>query len=146
MCTYNGEAYLLAQLQSIAAQTSPPDELVICDDGSTDATVDIAQAFAAGVPFPVRLYTNERTVGSTKNFEKAIGLCTGDVIALADQDDVWRPEKLARIAAALAAAPDVGLVFSDADVVDAASRSLGLRLWDLFGGTRAQKELTWRER
>src|SRR6185369_1297730 len=82
----------------------------------------------------------------TKNFEKAIGLCAGDIIALADQDDIWRPEKLARIVEALAAAPDVGLVFSDADVVDGLSRPVGLRLWDLFGGTRARKDLARPER
>jgi glycosyltransferase involved in cell wall biosynthesis len=146
MCTYNGAPYLSEQLQSIAAQTRPPDELVVCDDGSTDATRRILEAFAADVSIPVRLYVNERTLGSTRNFERAIGLCAGEIIALADQDDVWRPEKLARAAAILGAFPEVGLVFSDAALVDAAARPLGRRLWEVVGGTRAARQLRRRDR
>jgi len=145
MCVYNGAAYLPEQLRSIEAQTRAPDELIVCDDGSTDATVEIVEAFAARAPFPLRLRVNQRNLGSTGNFERAIGLCTGDVIALADQDDVWRPPKLERLAAALAASPDVALVFSDAELVDAESRPLGRRLWDVFGGPRARRQLRSRE-
>lgn len=141
MCTYNGAAYLPAQLQSIAAQTRPPDELVVCDDCSTDASAQIVAAFAAGSPFPVRLYINERNLGSTANFEQAIGLCAGDIIALADQDDVWLGEKLARLEAVLAGSPDVGLVFSDAELVDAALQPLGRRLWATVGGDEARRKL-----
>jgi len=104
LCTYNGAAYLGEQLDSIVAQSRPPDELVVCDDGSTDGTVGLLQAFVPEAPFPVRLYRNERNRGFAKNFERAISLCTGDFIALSDQDDVWKPEKLARLATALAKA------------------------------------------
>ncbi|HEY2971172.1 MAG TPA: glycosyltransferase, partial [Pyrinomonadaceae bacterium] len=97
MCTYNGAPYLREQLNSIAAQTRPPDELVVCDDVSADLTCEIVTSFAASVHFPVRLYVNEQNLGSTKNFERAIGLCEGDIIARSDQDDVWLPEKLRRI-------------------------------------------------
>jgi glycosyltransferase involved in cell wall biosynthesis len=146
MCTYNGARYVRAQLESIAAQTRPPDELVVCDDRSTDATRGIVEAFAASASIPLRLYVNERNLGSTGNFERAIGLCAGEVIALADQDDVWRPEKLARMAAVLHATPEVGLVFSDAELVDAVLRPLGRRLWDVVGGARAVRQLGRRER
>ena len=71
MCTYNGGRFLEEQLLSIAGQTRLPFELVVCDDHSTDATCKIVQAFAASAPFPVRLYVNERNLGSTKNFEHA---------------------------------------------------------------------------
>src|SRR5215207_2518174 len=94
LCTYNGEQYLQQQLDSFVAQSRPPDELVVCDDRSTDRTVPIVEDFAKRAPFRVELVINETNLGSTRNFEKAIGLCTGDIIFLADQDDVWLPEKL----------------------------------------------------
>jgi hypothetical protein len=129
LCTYNGEAYLAQQLDSIARQTRPPDELVICDDCSTDGTSAMLESFAAAAPFPVRLRRNPRNTGSTPNFEQAIGLCSGEIIALADQDDVWLPHKLALIEAAFARHSQAGLVFSDADVVDDRLHSLGYTLW-----------------
>src|ERR687885_1327551 len=95
MCTYNGAAFLREQLQSLAAQARTPDELVVCDDASADATVRVVREFAAAAPFPVRLTVNERNLGSTKNFERAISLCAGDLVALSDQDDLWLPAKLA---------------------------------------------------
>jgi len=80
LCTYNGEKFLAEQLKSIAGQTRLPDELVICDDCSQDATVDIVRGFAKVAPFSVRLLTNKTNAGSTKNFERAISLCEGDII------------------------------------------------------------------
>src|SRR5882762_9087557 len=94
MCTYNGARYLREQLDSIAAQTRPPSELIVCDDNSLDETREIVAGFAASAPFPVRLGVNEQNLGSIRNFERAIKLCEGDLIALSDQDDVWLPEKL----------------------------------------------------
>jgi glycosyltransferase involved in cell wall biosynthesis len=133
LCTYNGAAYLGAQLASVAAQSRCPDELVVGDDGSRDATVEIVRAFAATAPFPVRLEVNARNVGSTTNFEAVVGRCAGDVIALADQDDVWHPRKLERLEAALAGAPAAGAAFSDARLVDGALRPLGRTLWEEIG-------------
>lgn len=130
MCTYNGERHVGEQLESIAAQSRLPDELVLHDDGSTDGTLPIVHAFAARAGFPVRIATNPTRLGSTANFGRAIAVSAGDVIALADQDDVWRPDKLARIEAAFDAAPGAGCVFSDADVVGERLEPLGYRLWD----------------
>ena len=135
LCTYNGARHLPEQLESLAAQTCPPAEVVVCDDRSTDGTADIVRDFAARAPFPVRLTVNPRNLGSTRNFEEAIRRCRGEVIALCDQDDVWLPHKLARMAEVFAARPRVGLVFSDAAVVDEALRSVGHGLWDSFGFT-----------
>ena len=81
MCTYNGAEFLPAQLESIFAQTRTADEIVVCDDGSTDETRSL-------IPQNVILHENEKKLGTAKNFERAIGLCTGDVIVLSDQDDV----------------------------------------------------------
>jgi glycosyltransferase involved in cell wall biosynthesis len=137
LCTFNGAGHLRDQVASIRRQSRPPDELVACDDGSVDGTKEILKAFASTSRFPVRISINERTLGSTKNFEKAIALCRGDVIALSDQDDVWHLEKLREMEAAFAARPAVGAVFSDAEVVGDTLRPLGYRLWKSvgFGGT-----------
>ena len=97
MTTYNGAAYLPEQLDSILARSRPPDELVVCDDGSTEETLIILNDYAARAPFTMTVVINEQRLGSTKNFEKAIGLCTGDIIFLSGQDDVWRPHTVATI-------------------------------------------------
>lgn len=133
MCTYNGSQYLKSQLDSISAQTRPPDELVICDDASTDDTLCIIEKFAASVSFPVRVEVNSSTLGSTKNFEKVISLCNDGLIALADQDDVWLPRKLEILESEFRSQPNVGLIFSDADVVDEDLRPLDVRLWTAMG-------------
>ncbi|MGI8996089.1 MAG: glycosyltransferase family 2 protein [Pyrinomonadaceae bacterium] len=129
MCTYNGARYLQEQLASLAAQTRLPDELVVCDDCSSDGTVVILEEFKAQAPFPVRLYLNEQNLRVLRNFAKAISLCEGDVIALCDQDDVWLPEKLSRFEAEFARAPEVGLVFSDLEVVGEELQPLGFTSW-----------------
>lgn len=130
LCTYDGERFLEPQLKSLLAQVRLPDELVACDDGSSDGTVSILEAFARRAPFPVRIERNEVRLRSTRNFEKAIGLCTGDLIATCDQDDVWLPEKLALCEAAFLRDPHLGLVFTDAEIVDDSLRPRGFRLWD----------------
>ncbi|WP_158264959.1 glycosyltransferase family 2 protein [Blastopirellula marina] len=133
LCTYNGGRFLADQLQSIARQTIAPDEVVICDDGSTDDTAEIVAAFAGQAPFGVRWERNASNLGSTKNFENAISLCEGDLIFLADQDDVWRDDKLARFAAAFRQYPEAALAFSNAAIVDEELRPLGYQLWDAVG-------------
>jgi hypothetical protein len=145
LCTYNGAAHLPDQLASIAAQGRLPDELVVRDDASTDDTPAAIQAFAARAPFPVRFERNAARLGSTRNFDGAIAACTGDLIALSDQDDVWRPHKLSTIERRFAENPGVGLVFSDADLVDAASNPLGARLWARVGFD-SRRQHVWRTR
>jgi glycosyltransferase involved in cell wall biosynthesis len=130
MCTYNGSRFLGEQLKSIEEQTMLPCELIICDDGSSDSTSEIVRTFAQAAPFPVRFIPNERTLGSTSNFAKAVCLCGGDAIALCDQDDVWRSDKLERLAEVLDSEPDVGGVFSDATLVDENSQTLPQSMWE----------------
>jgi rhamnosyltransferase len=96
LCTYNGAAFLAGQLESFRNQSRLPDELVVCDDCSTDATLAILESFSAERLFPVSIYRNPTTLGVRGNFVKVISLCSGDFIALSDQDDVWLPHKLAR--------------------------------------------------
>jgi hypothetical protein len=94
MATYNGAKHIREQLDSIARQTLLPFELVITDDGSTDATLQIAEEFARNAPFTVRIFRNEKRLGYADNFLKAASICEGELIAFCDQDDVWLEEKL----------------------------------------------------
>ena len=130
--TYNGAVYLKEQLESIAAQTRIPDELVISDDQSTDHTLRLIEEFAATAGFPVRLSVNESNLGTAKNFEKAISLCCGDVILLSDQDDVWHSDKLQSVERIFKAKPQLSLVFSNAELVDETLRLFDETLFDLL--------------
>ena len=132
MCTFNGAAHLERQLRSLLAQNRLPDEVVIHDDGSTDATNSILDRFAASAPFPVRFRIQPQRLGASANFASAIAAADGQIIACCDQDDVWYPEKLQRTAE-IFEKESADLVFSDADLVDADLRPLGRRLWETIG-------------
>jgi hypothetical protein len=124
MATLNGVDYLGDQLDSIARQTRRPDELVICDDGSTDGTIDLIKNFARSAPFSVRLFENSARLGYRKNFIQAASLCQGELISFCDQDDVWQRSRLNRMAAAFDN-PDVLLAFHNATVVDGRRAPIG---------------------
>jgi glycosyltransferase involved in cell wall biosynthesis len=132
LCTYNGARFLPEQLESLLSQTRPPEEVVVCDDCSRDRTAELLESFAAKAPFPVRLHYNPRNLGSTRNFQQVIALCQGEVIALCDQDDIWHPQKLERTHTLLNNKPEVGLVFTDAEVVDENAAPLGYTLWQIL--------------
>jgi glycosyltransferase involved in cell wall biosynthesis len=102
LATFNGERFLAEQLDSMARQRVPPHELVVSDDGSTDGTIAIAEAFARRSPFPVDLEVNDQQLGFADNFLKAAARCCGDAVAFCDQDDVWLPDRIGRAAQALA--------------------------------------------
>lgn len=93
MCTYNGAKYLKPQLDSILRQTYANLELVVFDDCSTDETWSILEEYAQR-DHRIRIFYNDRNVGFVKNFENAIAECRGELIALADQDDVWLEQKI----------------------------------------------------
>lgn len=114
LCTYNGERYLSQQLDSILAQTRAPRQILILDDCSRDLTVAIAQEYASK-DSRIRLIQNGTNLGFIRNFEKGIALCETDYIALSDQDDVWLPEKLERLATELDAHPEAGIAFCNAE-------------------------------
>ncbi len=135
LCTYNGASYLAEQLRSLAAQTLPPAELVVSDDGSTDGTAAVVEDFARTAPFPVRFVRQPVNLGVSQNFSTALALCQGDMAALCDQDDVWLPDKLAAGAEYLAAHPERWAVFSDATVVDQSLHPLPVAssLWQEIG-------------
>lgn len=93
MTTYNGEKYLSEQINSILRQTIKEFELIICDDCSKDNTRQILKEYSKN-DNRIKIFFNEQNLGYVKNFEKAVSLCSGDYIALADQDDVWTERHL----------------------------------------------------
>lgn len=129
MCTYNGSNYLGEQLASVMSQSRLPDEVVVCDDKSTDGTRKLLEDFARNSPFVVRVFNNENRLGSTKNFEKAIALCSGDVIVLSDQDDIWMSNRLQRTEDLFLSDPSIGMIFGDAEIINQDSSPTGKRLW-----------------
>lgn len=126
LCTFNGERFLQEQLDSLAAQTRLPDEVVVGDDGSADRTLEILEAWAKTVPFPVKIQKNEHSLGPAKNFEAAVLRCSGDIIFLCDQDDVWVPEKIQKMAAVFEKDPETGLVFCYAATIGGNGEPLGI--------------------
>lgn len=139
LATFNGERFLEEQLDSLARQSELPAELVVCDDGSTDATVDIVGSFARASAFPVHVHVNEKRLGVGDNFLSAAARCTGDAIAFCDQDDVWESNKLSRCADALGDR-GVVLVVHKCRVVDESLHPTGA-LFPRFTRTRRSPPL-----
>jgi len=129
MCTCDGEMYLPEQLASFICQTRLPDELVICDDGSTDRTKDIIEDFARTAPFAVRIFHNASVLGVTENFEKAVRLCEGDLLFFSDQDDAWLPSRLETVEGIMRSNPDVGAALCDSMIVDEHMQPIGRTIW-----------------
>lgn len=121
LCTYNGEAFLPAQLDSLLAQDGVELEVVAVDDCSTDGSWSVLQDYARREP-RLRVFRNDVNLGFVANFERALGLCRGQYVAPSDQDDVWRPEKLATLIAAIGSR---SAAYCNAALVDAQGRPLG---------------------
>lgn len=111
MATYNGARHVRAQLQSILPQLSGDDELIVSDDGSTDATREVVH----GIGDARIVLTEGPRAGVVRNFEHALKRARGDVIFLCDQDDIWLPRKVQRVMQAL---DEADLVVTDCRVVD----------------------------
>lgn len=114
LATYNGEDFVVRQLQSVLKQLNDSDQVVVVDDCSKDQTVSlIKETFGDRV----EVYVNASNSGPVKSFEKAISLAKGDIVFLCDQDDVWEEEKVERVVNAFHN-QDADLVLHDAYVVD----------------------------
>jgi len=138
LCAYNGARFLQEQLCSIENQSLKVDEIVICDDGSTDGTSHIVNSFSGEHPRLIRYYRNEKTLGYAQNFGRAISLCSGDIIFLSDQDDFWLPTKVEKTVAVLAQDDNCGVVAARAIVTDQNLNPTGMTLSllkkDILGG------------
>ena len=132
--TYNGAAFIKKQLDSILSQSQKLDEIIICDDGSTDGTIEIIKSYQNQYPETIHLYQNTVQLGSTKNMEKCLGYTQGDIVFLADQDDIWLPHKVASICAFFETHPNTDAVFSNAVLInDSDIVTPGTTLWDIIG-------------
>ncbi len=149
LATFNGDRFLPAQLASIAAQVEVDWQLLWRDDGSTDSTVAVLEAFAARHPGRVqRLDTGPRQLGIGGSFQQLLAAASGlQPVAFCDQDDVWLPDKLARALAALGSSPDrPALYCARQRLVDAQLQPLtlspGLRRRPGFGNALVQNIAT----
>jgi len=142
MATFNGGQFIQEQLNSLAKQKKFPDELVVCDDGSTDETLDILTNFSKKSPFVVRIYKNEKRLGHHKNFLKAASLCEGDWIAYCDQDDFWLNKKIETIASIINEFPDSNLVVHVARIVDEELNFVGQKFWPRIKRLTVREPLT----
>ena len=126
ICTYNGARFLREQLNSILNQKLPVNEIVLCDDISTDRTlhiVDECRKSELGKQISWIVKVNETRLGVRDNFAKAMGLCSGDYIFLSDQDDIWREDKTELMVNYLNNHPNVDLLFTDAKLIDENDRN-----------------------
>jgi glycosyltransferase involved in cell wall biosynthesis len=125
LAAYNGERHIREQLDSFAAQTRLPDQLIVCDDGSSDRTVSIVDEFAATAPFDVAVIRNPENFGYSNNFARAILQSDGDIIFLSDQDDVWFADKIATVLQTFDRHPAVQVVINDQVLTDEKLRHSG---------------------
>lgn len=115
MATYNGSRFARQQLASILDQLFEDDEVIVVDDCSTDGTLDIIKSFADSRIVLKQHATNR---GVARSFEHALKYASGDIIFLADQDDIWKPEKTAVVVNAFCSNPKITMVVSDAALID----------------------------
>ena len=118
MATYNGSVFIREQIDSILDQIEINDELIICDDCSTDDTVEIINSYADP---RIKLFINEHNLGHVKNFEKAIMLAQGNFVVLSDQDDIWCTGRLQLMKSKFSRNDKINLVASNFDVFNETS-------------------------
>ncbi|TFC34533.1 MULTISPECIES: glycosyltransferase family 2 protein [unclassified Cryobacterium] len=146
LCTFNGAAYIAQQLRSILSQTTPPSEIIVSDDASTDGTLGIlervraewlADGGDAAVDF--RVIRNAVPLGVAANFEQALSECSGELLALSDQDDVWAPGRVQIMIGEFMRRPKLQLLHSDALLVGGDGNFLGRTLFTTLGITETEK-------
>ncbi len=128
LCTYNGAQYLAAQLDTLVSQTYKRLEIVVVDDCSVDGTYKILTDYANKHP-QFKIFRNDGNLGFSANFEKAATLCSGDLIALCDQDDLWHPQK---IELQVNAIKDNIFVYHDSEFIHEDGTGMNKRMSDLM--------------
>jgi len=127
LCTYNGEPYLIEQLESILNQDYNNISEIICiDDGSKDGTIEILKKYANQHP-AFKIFQNKSNLGFIKNYEKAISMASNPYIAISDQDDIWYPDKISKLVTTIG---NSLMVYSDNEFVDAKGKKMGIRFSD----------------
>lgn len=129
MCTYNGTKYVERQVESILNQTHSVDEIIVCDDGSSDDTIAKVEAILKETEIEYEIYVNNSNQGVAKNFLTGLKKSTGDYVFTCDQDDVWVEDKVEIFLNEITKTHKM-LYFSNGILVDAEENDLGALLWD----------------
>ena len=139
MATFDGERHVGEQVASILAGTRVPEEIVVVDDASSDATLAVVESALRAAPSStaVRIERNARNIGPQGTFVRGLRATTGDIVSFCDQDDQWLPAKIARTEAAFRDHPGTRMAYGDGRIVDAALAPTGLTIF----GTRAHARL-----
>jgi glycosyltransferase involved in cell wall biosynthesis len=141
MCTHNGGLFIEEQLRSILDQSKPPAQIVVSDDASTDDTIERVKRTIAGSDISTLIIQNPVAFGVARNFEQAISAATGELIALCDQDDSWRSDRLKLLVSAFESRPELLLLHHDARLVDDLGLPIGATLFDTLGITETERLL-----
>lgn len=122
---YNGQRFLIEQLDSLRCQTCPADQVVLCDDGSKDNTVQLVEEYIRdhGLSDRWTLHRNPENLGYIRNFYKAISLCDAELVYLCDQDDIWELDKLCRMNQVMSQRGDIALLASKYGIIDGEGNS-----------------------
>jgi glycosyltransferase involved in cell wall biosynthesis len=130
---YNGARYISTQLDSILAQTHKVDEIIVCDDASSDNTKEILEEYKNKHPNLFFIHCNTQNLGPTKNIEKAIQTCIGELILLSDQDDYWEPNKVHTVVKWLDQNPTMNGVFTNGSLMNSKDElDNKYSLWDVM--------------
>lgn len=115
MATYNGEMYLIEQLNSLREQSKKIDEVLFFDDGSSDKTVDMLNQYISEFQLEDSWHVtvNEKNLGYADNFHKALMAAHGDLIFFSDQDDIWYKNKIEKSAEIMEKHPEIKLLCTD---------------------------------
>lgn len=141
LCTYNGANFVEKQIWSILNQTMSVNEIVVCDDGSDDNTMQILEELLKETTIAFRVFRNERRLGPSRNFKRALELCQGDIVFLSDQDDIWKENKVQVVVDWFKENPTKTVVFSDADLIDEKGSLITKQsLWDCIGFSSEAQE------
>ena len=126
IATYNGEAYIKEQIESVLVAINEGDEIIISDDNSSDNTVEILESLKDS---RIKIiFNNINNRGHLNNFENALKNSNGDIIFLSDQDDVWHPEKVIKMIKALKL---YDLVVCDCYLVDSNLKTVGHSFFEI---------------
>jgi glycosyltransferase involved in cell wall biosynthesis len=130
---YNGARYISTQLDSILAQTHKVDEIIICDDASSDNSKEILEEYKIKHPNLFFIHFNNQNIGPTKNIEKAIQACTGELILLSDQDDYWEANKVDTVVKWFEENPTMNGVFTNGSIMNSKDElDNKYALWDIM--------------
>lgn len=126
IATFNGGKYIYQQLESIRRQTMKPDEVIICDDCSTDDTSVIIKSFIReySLTDTWHFIMNSCNKGYPANFYYALSQCNGDYIFLSDQDDIWDQDKICKMYRIISSNPTMDVLSSQYGVIDETGKSI----------------------